>query len=149
MAEAFLRARLPDRLKDKVRILSAGTLGIFGDMATLEAIQAMLEKKIDIRNHISQGVSEKLVEQSDIILVLAREHLDFINEHFPHALDRVFLLRKFGMASDEHKEESVADPIGLGIDYYRITRDLLENEINRILPQLVRLIDRSTVSTEE
>jgi protein-tyrosine-phosphatase len=141
MAEAFLRVLLPARLKNNVKILSAGTLGIFGNLASEEAIAVMNEKNIDIRNHISQGVSHELLSESDLILVMAREHLELLQEHYPGVRENIFLLRKFDISPQERREDSVQDPMGFGVEHYRTTRDVIEKEIKRILPRLVQMID--------
>ena len=142
MAEAFLRARLPERLRNSVRVVSAGTLGLFGNLASQEAIQVMSEKVIDIRNHISRGVSEKLMNESDLILVMAPEHLEYLHKLYPNVRKNVFLLRRFDVPAQERTEDTIQDPMGFGLDYYRTTRNAIEKEITRILPRLVQMIDR-------
>ena len=141
MAEAFLHTYLPKQLRNKVKVMSAGTLGLVGSLASEEAIQVMMEKDIDIRNHLSQGVTVQLLEDSDIIFVMAREHFEFLRNLFPHFHDKIFFLRRYDTPRQEKKEESIQDPMGFSIEFYRKTRDIIDREIKRILPRLVRLME--------
>lgn len=142
MAEAFLRAYMPERLVDRVKIVSAGTLGLSGDLATVEAVQVMREKGIDMRGHISQGVSKELIRSSHIVFAMSRDHLEILQHNFPLISEKTFLLRRFAVPAPEKKQDSIQDPMGFGVEYYRKTRDIIENEIKRILPRLIKLIDR-------
>ena len=61
IAEALLRARLPEHLQDKANVASAGTLGIEGMPATNYAIRVTEEMGGRLAGHRSQGVSAELV----------------------------------------------------------------------------------------
>ncbi len=141
MAAGLLRAKLPPHLKDDVRVVSAGILGLEGQPATPNAIQAAAERGADIGDHISQGVTEELVAESDIIFCMAQEHRDYILRRFPAYRDNVFLLRDFA-AKDKLEDPDIFDPIGSSIGVYRECCRLIESELDRILPYLVDLIEQ-------
>jgi protein-tyrosine-phosphatase len=141
MAEGFLRARL------SVDVQSAGTLGIFGSPAAENAVAVMKEKNIDISSHRSQGTTQKLISESDLILVMADEHLTYLSENFPEQRENIFLLRKFGRGRESLESTSIPDPIGLGYEDYRKIRDMIEVEIDRITP-LLRGFMRSETSED-
>ena len=140
MAEAYLRALMPRHLKDKVRIVSAGTLGIFGQPASLEAIEVMHEKSIDIIEHRSQGVTKNLVDQSNIIFAMAFDHYKILKKYFPGRQKDIFLLRSFKRNKPTAKD-SIPDPIGLDFETYLHCRDTIEEEVKRIMPQIIKIID--------
>jgi hypothetical protein len=73
---------------------------------------------------------------------MSREHLEFLQRYFPSMIEKTYLLRRFASPVQLKKEDSVQDPMGFGVEYYRKTRDIIENEIKRILPDLITLIDR-------
>lgn len=141
MAAGLLRAKLPKHLKSKVTIESAGTMGIEYSLASENAIEAMHEKGIDITDHQSLGVSDKVVKGADIIFALAEDHRHYLESNFPYVRDNVFLLRTFGRDHKKTGSVSVADPIGGSIEIYERCRDTIEREIDRILPRLTRLIE--------
>ncbi len=144
MAAGLLKAKLPPHLKDEVRVVSAGILGLDGQPATPNAIQAAGERGADIRDHISRGITEKLVAESDIIFCMAQEHRDYILEHFPAYRDNVFLLRDFA-AKTKLDDPDIFDPIGSSIGVYRECLRIIESELDRILPYLVDLIEQRDV----
>ncbi len=137
----MLRSKLPADLQEKVSIRSAGTLGIQGSQATDEAIAVMKELNIDISQHVSSGVTKSLLEESNIIFAMAQDHVKYLQRKFSERRDDIFLLRTFDRKSKPLGLESIPDPIGLSIEAYREIRDMLADEITRILPRLVRLID--------
>ncbi len=141
MAVGLLRSKLPADLRAKVNVRSAGTLGIQGSHATEDAVVVMKELNIDISEHVSGGVTESLVADSNIILVMANEHTKYLQKKYPKRRDDIFLLRTFDRKSKPLGMESIPDPIGLSTEAYREIRDMLAEEITRVLPRLVRLID--------
>ncbi|MDZ7374573.1 MAG: low molecular weight protein arginine phosphatase [candidate division KSB1 bacterium] len=136
MAEGILRQKLPESLRPRVLVRSAGTLGIEGERATPFAIQAAREHGVDISHHRSARLTESLVRDADLILAMEPEHVEYLIDRFPEAADRVHLLTSYGRAEGEGR--AIEDPIGMGLDTYRRTYAEIDAEIERILPQLER-----------
>ena len=111
MAEGLFRKYLAeklvctvDRLKENGYIVtSAGTLGMVGFPASPEAVRACAAMGVDISGHRSRALSRQLIEQSDLIFVLAKVHRDAVLEMCPDAADRCVLL-----AGDT----DIPDPVG-------------------------------------
>ncbi len=140
MAEGLLRARLEPEFGQGVRVQSAGTLGIDGNPATAFAIQAAAELGADIQAHRSQGVTEDLIKRADLIFCMAHNHQQYLNSHFPRERDNVFLLRSFDRTPEEKWNDSIDDPIGSSLELYRECAELIDAELERILPRLRQLI---------
>ena len=140
MAEGLLRAKLSDEFGEAVTVQSAGTLGIDGNPATAFAVMVTEELGGNIRDHRSQGVTAELVHQADIIFGMARDHDAHLKQRFPEVRDNVFLLKSFDRASDKKLNASIDDPIGAGIEIYRECGELIDSELERILPRLRQLI---------
>jgi len=140
MAEGLMREKLPRRYRDAVKIASAGTLGIDGMPAAEHAQTVIAENLGSIVGHRSQGLRRNLVAGADLILVMSSEHLKFIEEHFSEFRAKAHLLREF-----EHdqppKDADIEDPIGSDLDTYRECADLIDSELERILPSLFQMID--------
>lgn len=141
MAEGLLRKKFYAKYGDQVRIHSAGILGIDGNPATLPAIDAAKEKGVDISNHKSKGIKKADVAEADIIFALADNHKEYLDQHFSRYKENVFLLKTFATDSDKPKKTSIDDPIGQGLKVYRRTINEIDKELNRILPQLEKLIN--------
>jgi len=140
MAEGLLKAKLPEDLADKVVVLSAGTLGIAGAQATAFAVEAVRELGADIKGHFSQGVTEELLRQADIVFAMARNHRIFLMDYFPASIDKVFLLRTFDRDRSAQLDEDIDDPIGASRKVYQECAALIDFELERIMPRLQALI---------
>jgi protein-tyrosine phosphatase len=100
-------------------IASAGTAAQAGGPASREAIQVMSERGMDISQHESQPLSERLVRFADRILTMTRGHREAILAQWPNAAPRTHLLG--GQSGD------VADPMGGSADAYRRAADQIES----------------------
>lgn len=139
MAEALLRLKLPSRLQDEVEIRSAGTLGIAGMPAADSAISVVEEMGGELRGHRSQGLSAERVAKADLILAMAREHVEHLQRKYPNYRENVFLLKRF--ANDEAPEDpDIDDPIGYGREVYRDCAATIAEELDRIMPAIVNLV---------
>ncbi len=142
MAEGLLKKKLyPDFLK-KVKIESAGTLGLVGSPATPMAIQVAQEKGVDISSHQSKALTKELVASADLIIVMANHHKEFIRNNFPDFIDKVYLLTEFGSEDNEEIQEfsSIPDPIGENLSFYRKVIEQIDRELVRILPMIKKRI---------
>ncbi|MDZ7289730.1 MAG: low molecular weight protein arginine phosphatase [candidate division KSB1 bacterium] len=153
MAEGLLRLKLPSRLQDNVVIRSAGTLGIEGMPASRHSVEIVEEMGGDISQHLSQGISRELVEEADLILVMAHEHLDYLHENFPQYRENVFLLKRFARAGneapDDPDDDEIFDPIGSDKETYRACARMIDEELERILPTLVNFIQERRRQSQE
>jgi protein-tyrosine phosphatase len=146
MAEGLLRLKLPSRLQDEAVIESAGTLGIDGMPAARNSVEIVQERGGDISQHRSQGVTTELVEDADLILAMAHEHLEYLHENFPQYRENVFLLKRFARNSDEATrqddpdDDEIFDPIGSDKETYRVCAQIIDDELERIMPTLVNFI---------
>jgi protein-tyrosine phosphatase len=127
MAEALLKKRVAERLKCKIEelddrgvvVMSAGLSAPPGGRAAAEAIQTMQERKIDLTQHESQPLSERLVKFADCIITMTGGHRDSILQAWPDAEPRVHLVSR--------GQGDVADPIGGPIELYRRCAEQLDS----------------------
>ena len=132
MAEALFRARAAGRVNWTAT--SAGTAAICGEPATEEAVVALAEAGVDLKGHRSQPVSPELVARADLILVMTQRHLEELLLFFPKAKGKIRLLRGFGSSP----EAGVPDPIGMSLDVYRRTRDVIDGAIADVVLHLLK-----------
>jgi tRNA threonylcarbamoyl adenosine modification protein (Sua5/YciO/YrdC/YwlC family) len=127
MAEALLKKRIAERLKCKIEelddrgvvVMSAGLSAPPGGRAAAEAIQTMQEHKLDLTQHESQPLSERLVKFADCIITMTGGHRDSILQAWPEAEPRVHLISR--------GQGDVADPIGGPIELYRRCAEQLDD----------------------
>ena len=144
MAEGFLRAYIPEEYRGRVTIKSAGTLDSYGYSPPQEAIDVMDQVHVDIRGHRSQGVTNQLMEQSNLVLAMEQEHVLYLQTLFPKYKNAIFLLGHFLKKSRVKKSDEIQDPYGQEVVVYERARDRIEKEIQRIFPHVLYIIDDYT-----
>jgi protein-tyrosine-phosphatase len=133
MAEYLLRKRLGQQSDWKVR--SAGTAGLEGIAATPAAVTAVDELGIDMTGHKSSPLTRSAVDEAGVIVVMTAGHHAEVAHRFPDVMSKVFLMMSF---CDGAGLSDVADPIGMPLPVYVITRD----EIDSALPGLMEYLKR-------
>ena len=126
MAEALLKKRIADRLKCELSeledrgivVASAGISAAPGGRSATEAMQALGERGLDLSQHESQPLSERLVRFADVILAMTRGHREAILNQWPEAEGRVHLISR--------GTGDVSDPIGGPLDQYRRCAEQLD-----------------------
>jgi protein-tyrosine phosphatase len=133
-------------LQDEVEIKSAGTLGIDGSPAARYSVEIVQERGGDISGHRSQSVTAELVAEADLILAMASEHVDYLQSEFPQYRENIFLLKRFARAANESGDEEdfadddIFDPIGTSKEIYRTCAEIIDEELERIMPTLTNFI---------
>ena len=92
MAEALLRAHL-EKAGVAADVSSAGLLEP-GHRAAPEVVELLSERGIDASGHLSRRLSGRLIEESDLVLAMARDHLREAVLVAPAAFGRVFTLKE-------------------------------------------------------
>lgn len=133
MAEGLFERMTAERAD--LRVLSAGVSTYPGQPPSAHAVEVLEELGVDISQHRSKPISEKVVEEADWIIAMTRSHLDSIIYLFPRAAEKVYLLREFEPAATSL---DVADPIGMGLEAYRAAREIIRHS----LPGLMQFIDQ-------
>jgi len=118
-----------DRLEDKGYIItSAGTLGIVGYPASTEAVWACADKGVDIGAHRSRALTKHLIEQSDLIYVMASVHRDAVVDISPEAAGKCELLAE---------DSDIPDPIGQSSVVYSHCAETIDRAIRKRISELV------------
>jgi protein-tyrosine phosphatase len=166
MAEGFLRKSLVDVLGDAAPdVTSSGTAGWEGSEAMPEAVAAAAELGVDISAHRARRLLPEMAETADLVLCMAREHVDAIVRSTPGLAARTFTLKELvrlverfpadrpgdvwdrvaaadrmrgaGHPSGEEVDDDVEDPLGLPLDGYRAVAAELDDQCGRLVRGLV------------
>jgi protein-tyrosine phosphatase len=163
MAEAFLRHRLEARRVD-VYVGSAG-LRLVGEPASANGVDVLGERGLDLDAHRSRILDRQLLEDTDLVLAMAREHLREAVLALPDIWPRAFTLKELVRRGDligrrapgesidawlarahsgrnradllgSSPDDDVEDPIGLSRSAYEKTADELSNLVDRLVDLL-------------
>src|SRR5262245_11619923 len=126
MAEVLLKRRLAEKVNVKISdlddrgivVMSAGISAAPGGRAAAEAIQTVAQWKLDLSQHESQPLSDRIVRFADLIITMTRGHREAILEQWPDAEPRVHPIS--GGRGD------VPDPIGGPLEQYRRCAEQLD-----------------------
>ncbi len=125
-------------------ISSAGVWALEGSPAAMSAMRAAAARGLDLTQHIARRLTRELLEQSDLVLVMEREHLEAIHEKWPELDRRVHLLSRMAGEAGE-----IEDPIGLPFERVRSLVGELERMLEAGWPQVVRLTERAEAGRAE
>lgn len=129
MAEGILKQLVKNR---DVVVRSAGIHAIEGFPPSENSVAIMKENGMDISQHKARSITKKILKESDLVLAMAPEHVDYIRTFYPKYFDKVYLLKKFGRENGYVEDKTVHDPIGGDESIYRECYDILINEVIRI-----------------
>jgi protein-tyrosine phosphatase len=159
MGEALLQRRLDERGVDAA-VTSAGLLP-GGSPATELAIETMAGGGLDISAHLSRQVTPYLIDEADLVVAMARQHLIEVTLMAPDAWPRMFqavdLVRRAEGVGPRPEDQSfadwlaaigegrtrsgilgaslsddVADPVGQSAAVYNRTKELLDDLMTRL-----------------
>ena len=94
MAEFLFRQRLGE-IDANISVSSAGLGALVGQGADEKTIEVMTENGLDISAHIARQLSDELVKQNELILVMEFWQQKEIEGLYPYARGRVHLLGKW------------------------------------------------------
>ncbi len=140
MAEGMFRALVKNR--DDIEVLSAGVGASLGQSPSQYALDVLRPSGIDISRIRSRPLTGDLVRDAEYIFTMTRAHLDTIQMMFPEAADKTFLICEFDEQLSRYCID-IPDPIGLGIDAYYRTRDVLK----KALPAVLAFIEKNEQRT--
>jgi protein-tyrosine phosphatase len=158
MAAAILQRHL-DQSGVAARVSSAGT-SPWGSGATGDAVTVMRERDLDIAAHSNRRLTTELLEHSDLVLGMTRDHVSFSLMRCPGAAGRVYLVGELARLGSKvgprdpgepvtgwiarvaatrptdrplgRAVDEVADPVGEPIDAYRATIARLDRDLTTV-----------------
>lgn len=112
-----------------VLVRSAGTDAVSGEPPTQSAIRAAASYGADISRHRSTPLSRELIEEADLILVMAQHHYERVLELIPQARVKTRGLRSYRR---EGGILEVPDPMGGPYSMYEKTARICERALRRV-----------------
>lgn len=122
MAAGLASHLLPERLRDRVQITSAGVSALQDHPAEPNAIAAMSEIGIDISSHRARQITRRLVGVVDLILTMEVMQREIVRDLLLPEKEKVRLLTDFCPHS---REPDIKDPYGGPLVAYQVCRDTL------------------------
>ncbi len=138
MAVGILDSLIPEKLRDRTEILSAGISVPFKSKVSPEAVSVASESGMDISDHVPKSVTSDILQRSDIILTFSISQKEYL-KGVGVSTEKLFVLGEFG--PENSLFQTIEDPAGGTIEVYRECYYEIESEMKRILPMLVEIIE--------
>lgn len=98
----------------------------------------MNEIGISMASHRAKGVTEEMMEEADYVFTMSGTHRSMLEALFPKQAYKVQVLG-----------HPIFDPYGQNLDFYRFSRDSLQDKVYRALDELVEQLQRQQEREEE
>jgi protein-tyrosine-phosphatase len=147
MAEGILKKLLAERGVNGIKVSSAGISALDGYPAALFTIEAAKVWEINLEEHFSRKLTLDMLKESDLILVMSKEHLKHIEKMDRKSLKKSYLLKAFPL-KNEDENLVIKDPIGCSLEEYNQCFLELDEEIRRILPEIISLSENKNEKEE-
>lgn len=132
MAEGIAKKVFTEKGLTDIEISSSGTHATDGFPPSIEAQIACYVNDIDISKHSAKVMTSEIAQNSDLILVMARHHIDWLAENFgSQIISKAYLLTEYGR-EENIKGEDIKDPITMPPEFYRHLFHIIKEEIVRV-----------------
>jgi len=122
MAQALL-ADYCEKRSLNVKVSSAGISALVDHAADAKAIELMSLVGIDITGHKARQLTDDLIADSDLILVMELGHIKAINDMAPQSRGRVHLIGKW------NENEEIADPYRKSEQHFKAALSAIERGV--------------------
>jgi len=134
MAAEYLRHRTAQSGLEHVVVDSAGTLGIRDRPASAEAIATLAEIGLDLSHHRSKGLTAADLRSSELVIGVARDHLEYLAHKHVEGQDDRRLLRSFEKGAEPAADApDLDDPIGEAIEVYQEQFELIRTCVDHLV----------------
>jgi protein-tyrosine phosphatase len=155
MAGAILAAHIEDAAVEQVVITTAGTHVVEGMPMSWRTRDALAGLDVSAPGHRSLQLRDEHVESADLVVALAREHVEYVRRTHPDAADKTATLRRLardlspgsdplaarvaslGLETTELEEwEDVTDPAGGDLPEFEACAQEIRDLVARLAPAL-------------
>lgn len=139
MAAALLRHFLAGQggPLSSLEIVSSGIAARTGDPATENSVTAMKKAGLDLSRHVSQPLTQKLLDDSLAVFCMTEAHRAMIQIHFERVPKHLYLFRQF---LPQPVDPEVDDPYGGPLSLYETCRDNLVEAVPSIVEFLKTIV---------
>lgn len=118
----------PSDSATRFKVISAGTFASDGMPPAKQAIAVMRQEGINIAGHLSQPVTQQLIDSADVIYTMTDNHRQHLLETIPKATEKTFNL---------NPRKDIEDPVGLDRATYKKVADEIRLLLEKRLGELI------------
>lgn len=133
MADGLMRKLVKIKNKD-VEVYSCGIFAEDGDKPTFNAIEAIKEYGVDLKNHRATNIRNSKIEDMDIILCATVSHKNNVKAMYPELRDKIFTMKEY--AGFDENDLDIPDPWGYDIKTYRFCASTINSCLEKIIEKI-------------
>lgn len=129
MAEGIMKSIVNDK-NLSIDVYSAGISAIEGDKVSSNAVIVLREMGIDISSHKAKQVTKKMLDESDIVLTMTRQHKEILLRSTKGLESKIYTFKEFannGISSD------ILDPYGGNYNIYKQCSKEIKHEALKVI----------------
>ena len=126
-------------LRHRVSVESAGTGATGGGPASPFAVEVCREHGLELSGHNSKSLSEELIADSDLIIVMQASHEAYLRQNNSAEAKTIRLLGDFARGTGKNKD--IEDPFGGTKEQYESTFAQIKNSLEGLLVFLTEIYD--------
>jgi len=137
MAAGFMKELLKAQGHKEYEVTSAGTWTVENHPPTPLAVEVMAERGVDISPHRSHRLTQKEMEDANLVVVMTQGHKEVLSLEFPQEKDKIYLLSE--LAGENY---DIEDPYGSeSLELYQQCADQIEELLREGYPRLIQLLE--------
>lgn len=116
--------------RDDINIASAGVHALVDQPADQSAVTIAQENGLDLGSHKGQSLTESMMQEYELILVMERHHKKLICDLYPFSTGKVFLLGKW------MDDPEIVDPYKKSLEMFRAIYEKINQSCQQWIPYL-------------
>ena len=123
--------RFKELLKDKDILISSAGVNALVDQPADKSAQLIAEENgFDLKSHTGQAITESIIQEYQLILVMENQHKKLICDLYPFSTGKVFLLGKW------LEDPEIIDPYKRSLEMFRATYEKIDQSCRQWIPYL-------------
>ena len=123
--------RFKELLKDKEILISSAGVNALVDQPADKSAQLIAEENgFDLKSHTGQAITESIIQEYQLILVMENQHKKLICDLYPFSTGKVFLLGRW------LDDTEIIDPYKKSIDMFRAIYEKIDQSCKRWISYL-------------
>ena len=133
MADGLMKKLVKDNNKE-IEVYSCGVFAEDGDRPTFNAIEAISEYEVDLKNHRATNIRSSNIKDMDIILCATVSHKNNVIYMYPKLKEKIFTMKEY--AEFDANDLDIPDPWGYDIETYRFCASTINKCLEKIIEKI-------------
>lgn len=134
MAHWLMEKKIKENNIKDVEIYSCGIFAEDGDRSTYNAIEAMEEYDVNLKNHRATNIRNSKIREMDLILCATKSHKYSVLQMYPELKGKVYTMKEY--VQPDIEDIDIKDPWGYDIEIYRFCAAEIDRCLNEIIKKI-------------